>query len=195
EFMNHFASEPYRSFVIRILEKQLFILIFVLRQKPHSHVWSCSLRRNFDCMAVRITHEKCFAKVELFQVMHDYTRRYKLHSCCAELGRCRIHIWCHQNRLSMDKIVRVLINRERAPIARDRKSTRLNSSHLVISYAVFCLKKKIDDSLITILTPPDLLLCSFLGLLGLPRCAHSSQRPYPPHARPRPGIFHHPSAR
>src|SRR5256885_12248741 len=27
-------------------------------------------------------------------------------------------------------------------IAKDRKSTRLNSSHLVISYAVFCLKKK-----------------------------------------------------
>src|SRR2546426_8410908 len=32
----------------------------------------------------------------------------------------------------------------RAPLieAEDRKSTRLNSSHLVISYAVFCLKKK-----------------------------------------------------
>src|SRR2546426_6938790 len=28
------------------------------------------------------------------------------------------------------------------PHVRDRKSTRLNSSHLVISYAVFCLKKK-----------------------------------------------------
>src|SRR5256885_6618622 len=28
------------------------------------------------------------------------------------------------------------------PIRQDRKSTRLNSSHLVISYAVFCLKKK-----------------------------------------------------
>src|SRR5256885_8749673 len=27
-------------------------------------------------------------------------------------------------------------------LPRDRKSTRLNSSHLVISYAVFCLKKK-----------------------------------------------------
>src|ERR1039457_2158995 len=27
-------------------------------------------------------------------------------------------------------------------LGRDRKSTRLNSSHLVISYAVFCLKKK-----------------------------------------------------
>src|SRR5262245_187978 len=34
--------------------------------------------------------------------------------------------------------------RERARewIAKDRKSTRLNSSHLGISYAVFCLKKK-----------------------------------------------------
>src|SRR5256885_11354078 len=29
-----------------------------------------------------------------------------------------------------------------AATKRDRKSTRLNSSHLVISYAVFCLKKK-----------------------------------------------------
>src|SRR5215467_15129730 len=30
----------------------------------------------------------------------------------------------------------------RRPLVEDRKSTRLNSSHLVISYAVFCLKKK-----------------------------------------------------
>src|SRR5438034_8695585 len=30
----------------------------------------------------------------------------------------------------------------RAQTATDRKSTRLNSSHTVISYAVFCLKKK-----------------------------------------------------
>src|SRR5256885_8261206 len=29
----------------------------------------------------------------------------------------------------------------------DRKSTRLNSSHLVISYAVFCLKKKKQETL------------------------------------------------
>src|SRR5688500_20051648 len=35
--------------------------------------------------------------------------------------------------------------------APDRKSTRLNSSHLVISYAVFCLKKKN----IAQATPPD----------------------------------------
>src|SRR5256885_3596026 len=36
---------------------------------------------------------------------------------------------------------RVPVSQE-APEHLDRKSTRLNSSHLVISYAVFCLKKK-----------------------------------------------------
>src|SRR5256885_11098196 len=33
-----------------------------------------------------------------------------------------------------------------AQFVRDRKSTRLNSSHLVISYAVFCLKKKTNSA-------------------------------------------------
>src|SRR5256885_12772839 len=36
----------------------------------------------------------------------------------------------------------VLGDRWRCAGTSDRKSTRLNSSHLVISYAVFCLKKK-----------------------------------------------------
>src|SRR5256885_6777885 len=35
-------------------------------------------------------------------------------------------------------------SRSSTTAATDRKSTRLNSSHLVISYAVFCLKKKKD---------------------------------------------------
>src|SRR5437879_10738946 len=34
------------------------------------------------------------------------------------------------------------VRRRRAQNRRDRKSTRLNSSHRCISYAVFCLKKK-----------------------------------------------------
>src|SRR5438034_8842341 len=36
---------------------------------------------------------------------------------------------------------------EMAALIGDRKSTRLNSSHTVISYAVFCLKKKMIDTL------------------------------------------------
>src|SRR5256885_11875745 len=48
------------------------------------------------------------------------------------------HRWPFDNRQSANLLQR---SRYRA-IWRDRKSTRLNSSHLVISYAVFCLKKK-----------------------------------------------------
>src|SRR5256885_12011496 len=39
----------------------------------------------------------------------------------------------------------------------DRKSTRLNSSHLVISYAVFCLKKK-KERIHLLLGPPIVLI-------------------------------------
>src|SRR5687768_18107039 len=36
---------------------------------------------------------------------------------------------------------------DRRPPGEDRKSTRLNSSHGYISYAVFCLKKKIETEI------------------------------------------------
>src|SRR2546426_3029436 len=39
-------------------------------------------------------------------------------------------------------LARALQTAKRMYLTTDRKSTRLNSSHLVISYAVFCLKKK-----------------------------------------------------
>src|SRR3712207_8872887 len=45
--------------------------------------------------------------------------------------------------------------RRLAVLARDRKSTRLNSSHANISYAVFCLKKNIY-LLISLVSSPDL---------------------------------------
>src|SRR5688500_20045024 len=46
-------------------------------------------------------------------------------------------------RLSQGSIYPALMRLEQQGwISTDRKSTRLNSSHLVISYAVFCLKKK-----------------------------------------------------
>src|SRR5690625_7600196 len=37
-----------------------------------------------------------------------------------------------------------IINIAQSILRKDRKSTRLNSSHVAISYAVFCLKKKIN---------------------------------------------------
>src|SRR5438874_3783119 len=47
----------------------------------------------------------------------------------SQLGR---HVWVHREAL-LPRLQRLAI---------DRKSTRLNSSHVEISYAVFCLKKK-----------------------------------------------------
>src|SRR5439155_13010818 len=54
-------------------------------------------------------------------------------------------------RLAVPRVVTVLLragpeeNRHNAWY-RDRKSTRLNSSHVAISYAVFCLKKKNNNN-------------------------------------------------
>src|SRR2546426_6851362 len=47
----------------------------------------------------------------------------------------------HVRRVGARLLHRLSQQARRLP-RRDRKSTRLNSSHLVISYAVFCLKKK-----------------------------------------------------
>src|SRR2546430_12844379 len=43
--------------------------------------------------------------------------------------------------------------------ARDRKSTRLNSSHSQISYAVFCLKKKKMNKVAAVVTCGPTALC------------------------------------
>src|SRR5256885_1688191 len=48
----------------------------------------------------------------------------------------------HFARLQRMRSGGVLAGRSGSGKSRDRKSTRLNSSHLVISYAVFCLEKK-----------------------------------------------------
>src|ERR1039457_3953527 len=61
----------------------------------------------------------------------------------------------------------LLLSHQRLPESNypDRKSTRLNSSHLVISYAVFCLKKKHR-------------LC-----IRTYACRHDGSLPPPPHVR------------
>src|SRR5256885_12740183 len=55
--------------------------------------------------------------------------------------------------------------------ALDRKSTRLNSSHLVISYAVFCLKKK-KHTLTSSPRPPAPQTADLHSSIS-PHCCHS----------------------
>src|SRR5690625_525057 len=49
---------------------------------------------------------------------------------------------CRMVRNLRHRPARVSLGADLRPTRRDRKSTRLNSSHVATSYAVFCLKKK-----------------------------------------------------
>src|SRR2546429_1888310 len=53
----------------------------------------------------------------------------------------RPNCWTCKSK-SRKRLATVCKSRPTIPTTRDRKSTRLNSSHGYISYAVFCLKKK-----------------------------------------------------
>src|SRR3712207_8755929 len=83
-------------------------------------------------------------------------------------GRVRARGRRRRRRPGRHRAVRVpgLVRRpwSRGHRSRDRKSTRLNSSHANISYAVFCLKKKhILDTVCDILC--DVLLLTWLGII------------------------------
>src|SRR2546426_11809496 len=70
--------------------------------------------------------------------LFPYTTLFRSLCCGAKRRLSRADVLAaHQTRLRLAAFGR-LSNR----YLEDRKSTRLNSSHLVISYAVFCLKKK-----------------------------------------------------
>src|SRR5690625_10118 len=54
--------------------------------------------------------------------------------------------WSTAAALVIGTLLAWVLARYDFPGRRDRKSTRLNSSHVAISYAVFCLKKKTDNT-------------------------------------------------
>src|SRR5690349_23753467 len=56
--------------------------------------------------------------------------------------RDRLHIAVERHQAEFDLKIRMSLP-DQLPESGDRKSTRLNSSHVEISYAVFCLKKKV----------------------------------------------------
>src|SRR3712207_6848418 len=59
-------------------------------------------------------------------------------------GEADLHVDVGQQAVDDGRggVERRLLRREQVSVRVDRKSTRLNSSHANISYAVFCLKKK-----------------------------------------------------
>src|SRR5688500_19615806 len=78
--------------------------------------------------------------------LFPYTTLFRSHDRAREADRRDVEAELHDERNDVaDVAVTHVEGREPDAAAEgdeDRKSTRLNSSHLVISYAVFCLKKK-----------------------------------------------------
>src|SRR5438552_9448428 len=91
--------------------------------------------------------------------LFPYTTLFR--SSRGESGRLLAHVTCghhkfalrrfYASRLDLEWVLRTVHRREgdrttaglfEPALSQDRKSTRLNSSHQIISYAVFCLKKK-----------------------------------------------------
>src|SRR2546428_9785655 len=73
-------------------------------------------------------------------VVEEGFRRVLVVGRLQDVARQRRQVVAHQGaRLRVEPLP---ANHHAAPDPRDRKSTRLNSSHDQISYAVFCLKKK-----------------------------------------------------
>src|SRR5699024_11430616 len=92
--------------------------------------------------------EKKMANVDYFELLHilEFKKAERVKDCAEvleykvsyETGEKTLYrVWFCKSRLCP------MCNWRRAMKHGDRKSTRLNSSHVSISYAVFCLKKKI----------------------------------------------------
>src|SRR5438874_8436469 len=77
----------------------------------------------------------------------NYASLNLVHSCWTDRGGdCEIgHACAHDYFLDHRARHHRIDHRRRSHSHVDRKSTRLNSSHVEISYAVFCLKKKTKD--------------------------------------------------
>src|SRR5688500_19773341 len=98
----------------------ILFLFFLQCSAHHPDLHSFPTRRSSDLISIRIAAEG----TELFVRMPALSGN--------EYNRYALGPEVRYYRDSMNRLVRQI----------DRKSTRLNSSHLVISYAVFCLKKK-----------------------------------------------------
>src|SRR5438094_6604612 len=73
--------------------------------------------------------------------LFPYTTLFRSTDCLASYFHFTRHV-SQWGRVDERELFRLLQLINASPLRQDRKSTRLNSSHRTISYAVFCLKKK-----------------------------------------------------
>src|SRR5207244_13459936 len=107
------------------------LLSLLHRPHPHSVRYSFPTRRSSDLF---VHHPQLSANHRVRQAQ----------ACCQSTPQLRHHEVKHVGEVGHVLLRdRVAVGGEPHRVQQvDRKSTRLNSSHQIISYAVFCLKKK-----------------------------------------------------
>src|SRR2546426_29944 len=109
----------------------------VIVNRPHIfHLYYLERRKDNPPMMMRIGHTtpQCSPRRKISITAESVTKPINDERMSAMKLPCGSRRGC----MTFDSRYEMGIRKKRA----DRKSTRLNSSHLVISYAVFCLKKK-----------------------------------------------------
>src|SRR5690554_7851151 len=105
----------------------LFSFFFFFNDSATTEIYTLSLH---DALPISWIHES----VDLFEKMRF---KYGMQEGNKE-GHFALKFTARADYYGIERIAEVLLD----DIKVDRKSTRLNSSHVRISYAVFCLKKK-----------------------------------------------------
>src|SRR5207249_10080500 len=105
----------------------IFFLFFFYLYVDHPDLHSFPTRRSSD---LRKWHFLLFG----LRIPDGCLQSSLGHVVAADTREQIPHFSCGREFLALDHRPKI--------IAKDRKSTRLNSSHVSISYAVFCLKKK-----------------------------------------------------
>ena len=121
------------GFLHSLIRKEEKLLIDEFRQRNVTPIMLDDRKLTFDLESIPdidIVVERC---INHSRAMHGLRLFESLGIRCINSSEVA--------RVCGDKILTSLALKE-AGLAQDRKSTRLNSSHALISYAVFCLKKK-----------------------------------------------------
>src|SRR5437773_4982726 len=90
-------------------------------------------------VAMDLVNYKKELTLEVMNEKGHVALRYFLHDCWVSEFTAVPALDANSNAVAVEMIKIELEGWERDPDTKDRKSTRLNSSHITISYAVFCL--------------------------------------------------------
>src|SRR5206468_13096264 len=108
-----------------------FLLAFSFNKSPTTSIYTLSLHDALPIFSLVALSEESWGQAYTIQVAQDRSSDERV-----ERNFALLFIIVLSGSVLASAFIAVIVTK------RDRKSTRLNSSHDQISYAVFCLKKK-----------------------------------------------------